>query len=147
MLSRARDLAGATQIIAVDIKPYKLEAAQTFGATHVINSWQTDAVAVVLDLADGGVDYAFVVASVSHLTEEAIRMMCKGETNHSSGHVSSHFAIGFFGPTTCGAMLPERQLRGRHQFPAVSYAAVLNQESAIFPWHGGSVLPVLRRYA
>ena len=40
-------LAGATQIIAVDIEPYKLEAAQSFGATHVVNARQTDAVAAV----------------------------------------------------------------------------------------------------
>ena len=134
MLSRARDWQGQRRSSRLTSNPINWRLRKP-------------SVAAVLDLADGGVDYAFVVASVSHLTEEAIRMMCKGETNHSSGHVSSHFAIDFFEPTTCGAMLPERQLRGRHQFPAVSYAAVLNQESAIFPWHGGSVLPVLRRYA
>ena len=71
-------LAGATQIIAVDIEPYKLEVAQSFGATHVVNARQTDAVAAVLDITDGGADYAFVVAGVPHLTEEAVRMTCKG---------------------------------------------------------------------
>ncbi|MBI2913293.1 MAG: zinc-binding dehydrogenase, partial [Chloroflexi bacterium] len=54
-------LAGAARIIAIDIIDYKLELAQQFGATHVINSAKDDAVAAVRNLSPGGADYAFEV--------------------------------------------------------------------------------------
>jgi S-(hydroxymethyl)mycothiol dehydrogenase len=46
-------LAGATRIIAVDINDRKLEAARRFGATHTVNSRESDAVEAVRDLTDG----------------------------------------------------------------------------------------------
>jgi S-(hydroxymethyl)mycothiol dehydrogenase len=46
-------LAGAVTIIAVDIDPRKLEWARRFGATHVINSRETDPVAAIHELTGG----------------------------------------------------------------------------------------------
>jgi S-(hydroxymethyl)mycothiol dehydrogenase len=46
-------LAGAREIIAVDIDPRKLEWARQFGATHVINSRETDPVAAIRELTGG----------------------------------------------------------------------------------------------
>ena len=46
-------LAGAHTIIAVDIDNRKLEWAKGFGATHTINSTQTDPVKAIQDLTDG----------------------------------------------------------------------------------------------
>src|SRR6516225_5650568 len=46
-------LAGAHTIIAVDVDPNKLEWARQFGATHVINSREADAVAGVQALTGG----------------------------------------------------------------------------------------------
>jgi S-(hydroxymethyl)mycothiol dehydrogenase len=46
-------LAGATTIIAVDIDETKLEWAKDFGATHTVNSRETDAVERVRDLTGG----------------------------------------------------------------------------------------------
>ena len=46
-------LAGAHTIIAVDIDDRKLEWAKGFGATHTINSTQTDPVKAIQDLTDG----------------------------------------------------------------------------------------------
>jgi S-(hydroxymethyl)mycothiol dehydrogenase len=52
-------LAGARTIIAVDIDDRKLEWAKGFGATHTINSTQTDAVEAIRALTDGnGVNVA-----------------------------------------------------------------------------------------
>ena len=52
-------LAGAHTIIAVDIDDRKLEWAKDFGATHTINSTQTDAVEAIRELTGGnGVDVA-----------------------------------------------------------------------------------------
>lgn len=46
-------LAGATTIIAVDISDAKLEQARTFGATHTVNSAQTDPVEAIRGLTGG----------------------------------------------------------------------------------------------
>jgi S-(hydroxymethyl)mycothiol dehydrogenase len=52
-------LAGARTIIGVDIDARKLDAALGFGATHVINSSETDPVEAIRALTDGvGVDVA-----------------------------------------------------------------------------------------
>lgn len=52
--------AGVSQIIAVDIDDDKLKAVAELGATHIVNSLTTDAVAEVRALTDGhGVDVAF----------------------------------------------------------------------------------------
>ncbi|MGQ0482559.1 MAG: S-(hydroxymethyl)mycothiol dehydrogenase [Pseudonocardia sp.] len=46
-------LAGASTIIAVDVDDKKLEWAKEFGATHTINSRNTDAVEGIQELTDG----------------------------------------------------------------------------------------------
>ncbi|GAT65108.1 alcohol dehydrogenase [Planomonospora sphaerica] len=46
-------LAGAARIIAVDVDDRKLEWAKGFGATHTVNSRQTDAVEAVRELTGG----------------------------------------------------------------------------------------------
>ncbi|MFF4353615.1 S-(hydroxymethyl)mycothiol dehydrogenase [Streptomyces sp. NPDC001530] len=46
-------LAGAAKIIAVDIDERKLETARKIGATHTVNSQQTDAVEAVRELTGG----------------------------------------------------------------------------------------------
>jgi S-(hydroxymethyl)mycothiol dehydrogenase len=52
-------LAGASRIIAIDVDDRKLEGARTLGATHLINSRQTDPVAGVQELTGGyGADVA-----------------------------------------------------------------------------------------
>ncbi len=53
-------LAGAMSIIAIDVNPTKLARAAAFGATHVINAAEVDAVAAVREQTQGiGVDYSF----------------------------------------------------------------------------------------
>jgi len=48
----------AYPIIAVDIADDKLEFARRFGATHVVNSRTEDAVARVVEITNGGADFA-----------------------------------------------------------------------------------------
>jgi S-(hydroxymethyl)mycothiol dehydrogenase len=58
-------LAGATTIIAVDIDDRKLEWARKFGATHTVNSRETDAVEAIKSHTGGfGVDVA--IDAVGH---------------------------------------------------------------------------------
>ncbi|MEY9849066.1 S-(hydroxymethyl)mycothiol dehydrogenase [Streptacidiphilus sp. MAP5-3] len=46
-------LAGARRIIAVDVDERKLDKARTVGATHTVNSRETDPVAAIQELTDG----------------------------------------------------------------------------------------------
>jgi S-(hydroxymethyl)mycothiol dehydrogenase len=46
-------IAGARTVIAVDVDPRKLEWARRFGATHTVNSAETDPVAAIQDLTGG----------------------------------------------------------------------------------------------
>jgi succinate semialdehyde reductase (NADPH) len=70
---------GASQIIAVDIRDEKLEAARGLGATHVVNGSATDAVARVRELTGGrGVDIAFEVLGLPQTFTQAIEMLKDG---------------------------------------------------------------------
>jgi S-(hydroxymethyl)mycothiol dehydrogenase len=66
-------LAGAAQIVAVDVIQEKLELARGFGATDVVDGSAGDSIAQVRELTDG-VDYAFsAITSPSGLVD-AVRM-------------------------------------------------------------------------
>lgn len=71
-------LAGARQIIAVDLLQKKLDFAKTFGATHFVNPSQDDPFKAVMDLTGGrGVDYAFEVISTAKTIELAFKMTAR----------------------------------------------------------------------
>lgn len=73
---------GARQVIAVDVNPVKLEWAQKFGATHVVDASKVDAVSEVRRLTedgwDGGVEFAFEATGIPVCTEQAIKMLSYG---------------------------------------------------------------------
>ena len=52
-------LAGALQIVAVDLLPPKLDLARRLGATHTVSAGATNAVDAVREITRGGGDYAF----------------------------------------------------------------------------------------
>lgn len=69
-------LAGASQIIAVDLEDRKLELASSFGATDAVNPKDADPVQAVLDLTGGvGVDYAIEVIGNVKTIEQAYGMV------------------------------------------------------------------------
>lgn len=71
-------LAGAKQIIAIDILDEKLEKTKDFGATHTINAKEKDPVREVQKLTGGlGVDYAFEVIGRPETMEQAYMMLRK----------------------------------------------------------------------
>ena len=54
------NIAGANPIIAVDLVDEKLDFAKEFGATHVVNASEVDAVEAIREISGGGgVDFAF----------------------------------------------------------------------------------------
>lgn len=54
----AAQVAGATTIIAVDVVASRLELALELGATHVVNSKETDPVAAIREITGSGVKFA-----------------------------------------------------------------------------------------
>ena len=74
-------LAGAHKIIAVDIHDFKLEKARELGATHTINSRESDPVAQIYALTDKlGVDYAFDAIALPSTTAQAYNALAKNGT-------------------------------------------------------------------
>jgi S-(hydroxymethyl)glutathione dehydrogenase / alcohol dehydrogenase len=63
-------IAGARQIIAVDLLDSKLEIARRFGATHTVNSAKTDPVKEIKALSDGGTDYSFEAIGNAKVLEQ-----------------------------------------------------------------------------
>jgi NDMA-dependent alcohol dehydrogenase len=76
-------LAGAEKIIAIDTSDKKLELAQQFGATHVINPKQEpngDPVGKVMLMTGGGADYAFECIGMGSTIAQAYNSVRKGGT-------------------------------------------------------------------
>ena len=71
-------MAGAGKIIAVDLLENKLGYALQFGATHVINGSNGDAIEEIHDLTDGGADHAFEAIGNSKTILQAYQATCLG---------------------------------------------------------------------
>ena len=69
-------IAGARQIIGVDVFPGKLEMARRMGATHVVNGAEDDPVKSIRAMTGGaGVDHAFEAVGVASLVRQAIESL------------------------------------------------------------------------
>jgi S-(hydroxymethyl)glutathione dehydrogenase/alcohol dehydrogenase len=74
-------LAGAAQIIAVDLEDKKLQFAQEFGATHTVNpNNDGDAVTKIRELTGGGADFTFEAIGVPEVILQAYNATGKGGT-------------------------------------------------------------------
>ena len=73
-------LAGATTIVAVDVKDAALAFARKFGATHLVNARTEDAVARVHGLTGGGAHFAFEAYGSGATTRMAVDMLRKRGT-------------------------------------------------------------------
>jgi S-(hydroxymethyl)glutathione dehydrogenase/alcohol dehydrogenase len=74
-------LAGAAQIVAVDIADNKLDMARQFGATHVLNSKSVEnPVKALRELTGGGADYAFECVGFGEIVAQAYGALRKGGT-------------------------------------------------------------------
>lgn len=98
---QAARLAGARHVIAVDLLDSKLETAQEFGATHLINAARSNAVQIVKDLTGGrGADYVFVTVGSERAISQSFEMLRKRGTSVIIGLV----------PNNGTAPLPVRQV-------------------------------------
>ena len=73
-------IAGASQIIAVDVVPGKLEFARAVGATSVVDASSSSAVDAVRELTNGGADYVFETSGVPAVAESCMKMVGNGGT-------------------------------------------------------------------
>ncbi|WP_039067459.1 zinc-dependent alcohol dehydrogenase family protein [Staphylococcus shinii] len=78
-------LAGASEIIALDINEDKFELAKSLGATAVFNSGDDNVVINVKAYASGGVNYAFETAGVVPAMEVAYQITKRGGTTTTTG--------------------------------------------------------------
>ena len=75
----------ASPIIAVDLSDEKLAFARRFGATHTINARSVDPVAQIVEMTDGGVDYAFDAIGVRQTMEQILPAVRAGQLGYDSG--------------------------------------------------------------
>jgi aryl-alcohol dehydrogenase len=68
----AARVAGATKIIAVDVNPARLQLALELGATHAINSRETDPVAGIRKLTGDGADFTLECSGRAAVLRQAI---------------------------------------------------------------------------
>lgn len=72
-------LAGAQKVIAIDTMQGKLDMAQRFGATHLVDASSKDAGTAVQELSEGrGADVAFEVVGNTTLERQAFEMTRRG---------------------------------------------------------------------
>ena len=101
-------IAGAVQIIAVDILDEKLTLARQFGATHTLNASALNPVEAVLDLTDGGVDYAIEALGLKQTCEQAFGMIRPSGTACIIGMVPEGQTI----EIDAAALISDRRLIG-----------------------------------
>ncbi len=90
-------LAGARQVIAVDLANNKLDLARLFGADETINSSETDALERIRELTGGGADFSFEAVGLPNLMEQAYEAITAGGTLTVVGVASLTDTVSFNG--------------------------------------------------
>jgi S-(hydroxymethyl)glutathione dehydrogenase/alcohol dehydrogenase len=106
---QAARLAGASQVIGVDVVPKKLRQALEFGATDVVDARDGDAVVAVRDLSDGGVHHAFEAVGSGRTVGQAFAMLRAGGTATVLGMIPDGHRIDIRGAEL---FLEEKRLQG-----------------------------------
>jgi alcohol dehydrogenase len=76
---------GATQIVAIDLNPAKLDKAKELGATHVFRADEPDLVRRVREETQGGVDHAVEMAGAAKAFELAYAITRRGGVTATAG--------------------------------------------------------------
>ncbi len=95
----AAKIAGAGQIIAIDMLPAKLELARKFGATHTVNAGDADAVEQVMAATGGGVDYAIEAVGRADTAELCWNVLKRGGQAIVLGMISPTATVSIPGPS------------------------------------------------
>jgi S-(hydroxymethyl)glutathione dehydrogenase/alcohol dehydrogenase len=87
-------IAGASRIIVIDIQAKRLEAAQRFGATDVIDSSKSETVEAVRNLLPEGADHVFDFVGLKSVCEQGLAMLGVGGGLYLVGVASPDVGIG-----------------------------------------------------
>lgn len=101
-------IAGASQVIAIDMVDSKLELAKAVGATHTINASKCDAVGEVLEMTKGGCHYTFEAIGLKATAEQAFKMLQSGGTATVIGMIPIGTMVEIHGVE----LLAEKKLQG-----------------------------------
>ncbi|QCU79658.1 alcohol dehydrogenase (plasmid) [Citricoccus sp. SGAir0253] len=71
-------LAGASEIVAIDVSDEKLAHARTFGATHTINGSEEDPVTALRQHLPEGADYVFDFVGSQQVAQQGLEMLSYG---------------------------------------------------------------------
>ena len=103
--------AGAERIIAIDMVDGKLQTAQKFGATDLVNPADGDAVSQVMALTDQrGADVSFEVIGLEATIEQAFNMARRGGQTIIVGVPKMEVMVNI--PAAFGLVFTEKQIRG-----------------------------------
>lgn len=106
---QAARIAGAGQIIGVDLVSHKLELAKVFGATDVVNAREVDPVETVRELTDGGSHHSFEAVGTGPTAAQAFAMLRPGGVATVLGMIPDEHSIPLRGSEL---FLQEKTLRG-----------------------------------
>ena len=87
-------IAGASRIVVIDIQAKRLEEAQRFGATDVIDSTKTKPVEAVRDFLPEGADHVFDFVGLKSVAEQGLAMLGVGGGLYLVGVASPEIEIG-----------------------------------------------------
>ena len=139
----------AYPIIAVDLRNDKLEFAKEFGATHVVNASEVDPVEAVVELTNGGVDYAFDAIGV-RATNEQILPATRSGGSGAHNHGGTAVLIGVPPPEM--TLDPNLIMRGQRQYRGSHGASIPDRDFPMYlRWHREGKFPldklVTKRYS
>ncbi|HEY1563642.1 MAG TPA: alcohol dehydrogenase catalytic domain-containing protein [Gaiellaceae bacterium] len=124
-------LAGAGQIVAVDVAPEKLEHARALGATDVVDATAGDAVEAARELTGGrGVEFAFTAIAGASGLDQAIRMCAYAGTATLVGLPQPGSTLGvdldadLFGPKVTIAVTHGGDTIPQEDFPFLARASL-----------------------
>lgn len=108
--------AGATPIIAVDLRDDKLKLAREVGATHTVNASDDDPVEAIRDMTGGGADYAFESVGNERVLAQAYSATGRGGVTVTVGlpHPDKQLII-----PAVSLVAEERTLKGSYMGSAV----------------------------
>ncbi len=110
-------IAGAGQIIAVDMQDSKLELAKVMGATHTINAGQGDPVGEVIEMTKGGCDYTFEAIGLKVTAEQSFKMLGRGGVATVIGMIPVGTMIELHGAELLGEKKIQGSNMGSNRFP------------------------------
>jgi S-(hydroxymethyl)glutathione dehydrogenase/alcohol dehydrogenase len=102
-------IAGASRIIVIDIQAKRLEAAQRFGATDVIDSSKSETVEAVRNLLPEGADHVFDFVGLKSVCEQGLAMLGVGGGLYLVGVASPDVGIGL---NIVNAIDKQRRIQG-----------------------------------